>query len=202
MLNHRHCQIKAEQELGEVQDALAGGLEHIQITVEPHLTLRKLQHHLRRGFHIWHFVGHSGLSSDGTIGELYLEDDTGKVQVSEASRLTFMVSGSGLRLVVLDADGSARIATDLYSSIAPALIGAKVSVVIAMQGAMPEVAVQAFTEEFYRSLAEGHPVDTCMTEGRRAVVNAIGLGYPYWGFPVMYTSAPVMRLFEPPLPSL
>ena len=186
----------------EVQDALAEGREHIQITVEPHLTLRKLQQYLRRSFHIWHFVGHSSLSSDATIGELHLEDDTGKVQVREVSRLTGMVSGSGLRLVVLDADGSARIATDLYSSIAPALIRAKVSVVIAMQGAMPEVAVRAFREEFYRSLAEGHPIDICMTEGRTAVVNAIGSGYPYWGFPVMYTSAPVMQLFEPLLPSL
>ena len=52
--------------------------------------------------------------------------------------------------------------------------------------------------EFYRALAQGFPIDACVTEGRKAVMNATGLGSADWGIPVVYTRAHDGRLFELP----
>src|SRR5689334_13043921 len=89
-----------ERELNEVQQALAEMGAHVQITVEPHLTASKLQHLLRSGFHVWHFIGHGGFAKDGKTGRLYFEDASGDTEPVSAMQLGIMLNRSGLRLVV------------------------------------------------------------------------------------------------------
>ena len=187
---------EVERELAAVQEALAGRDGLVQLTLEPHLTTARLQRLLRAGFHIWHFVGHGGRSAGG--GALLLEDPHGDEEPVSALQLGVMLNRSGLRLVVLDACGSAELATDPFRAVAPALIRAQVPAVVAMQFQVPEEATRAFAAEFYRALAEGLPIDACVTEGRRAVMNVTGLRRPDWGIPVIYTRAPDGRLFDPP----
>jgi predicted ATPase len=67
-----------------------------------------------------------------------------------------------------------------------------------MQFTVPEEATRAFATEFYRALAQGFPIDACVTEGRKAVMNATGLGRADWGIPVVYTRAHDGQLFELP----
>jgi hypothetical protein len=81
---------------------------------------------------------------------------------------------------------------------APALIRAQIPAVIAMQFKVLDAAAQAFAGEFYRALAEGFPIDACVTEGRKAVMGAVGLSRADWGIPVVYTRAPDGKLFELP----
>jgi hypothetical protein len=188
-------------ELEEARGALAQ-LEQrgqIQIEVEEHLTRPKFQRLLRYGFHIWHFVGHGALSRDGSSGTLLFEDPTGSPEAVSARELGILLNRSGLQLIVLDACSSAELTTDPYRSVAPALIRAQVGAVIAMQFKIPQEATPAFTGELYRTLAEGFPIDACVTEGRKAVVGATGLRNPDWGIPVVYTRAPDGKLFELPL---
>ncbi len=123
---------------------------------------------------------------------------SGDVQPVSAMQLGVLLNRSGLRLVVLDACASGRLATDPLRSLAPALIRAQVPAVVALQATVPEEATRAFASEFYRTLAEGFPVDACVTEGRKAVMSATGLRRPDWGLPVIYTRAPDDRLFERP----
>jgi hypothetical protein len=59
-----------------VQAALSGFGNNVQITVEPHLTSAKLRALLREGFHVWHFIGHGGVSRDGLTSVLHFEDAT------------------------------------------------------------------------------------------------------------------------------
>ena len=146
----------------------------VAITVEEHLTRAKLQRRLREGFHIWHFIGHGGLSRDGASGTLLLEDPTGSAEPISARELGIFLNRSGVRLIMLDACDSAKLTTDPYRTIAPALIRAQVPAVIAMQFTVPEEATRAFAGEFYRTLAAGFPIDACVTEGRKAVVGATG----------------------------
>jgi hypothetical protein len=80
----------------------------------------------------------------------------------------------------------------------PALIRGQIPAVIAMQFKVPDASARAFAGEFYRALAEGFPIDACVTEGRKAVMGAVGLGQPDWGIPVVYTRAPDGKLFELP----
>jgi hypothetical protein len=189
--------VEVERELRAVQEALASRPDSIAVTLEPNLTTAKLQRLLREEFHIWHFVGHGGFGEHGT-GVLLFEDGTGGAEPVSALQLNVMLNRSGLRLVVLDACSTAELATDTMRSVAPALIRAQVPAVVAMQFQVPEEATRAFASEFYRALAEGFPIDTCVTEGRRAVMNVTGLKRPDWGIPVIYTRAPDGRLFDSP----
>jgi hypothetical protein len=190
--------VDVERELREVEAALAKLGQHVQITVEPHLTRAKLQQLLRATFRIWHFVGHGGFGGDGTTGYLMFEDSTGDVDRVSAAELGVLLSGSGVRLVVLDACQGARLATDPFRSMAPAVVRAQVPAVVAMQFSVPEEATRAFAAEFYRALAGGLPIDACVSEGRKAVMNVSGLRRPDWGIPVIYTRAPDGQLFVPP----
>jgi CHAT domain-containing protein len=189
-----------QRELAEVRAALAD-LEqsgHVKITVEEHLTRAILQRRLREGFQIWHFIGHGSQSRDGTSGTLLFEDSTGEAEAVSARELGIFLNRSGVRLILLDACNSAKLTTDPYRTVAPALIRAQVPAVIAMQFTVPQEATRAFAGEFYRALAEGFPIDACVTEGRKAVVGTSGLRNPDWGIPVVYTRAADGKLFELP----
>jgi hypothetical protein len=194
---------EVERELTEVREALAP-LEqsgYVTIQVEEHLTQSILQRRLREGFQIWHFIGHGGWSRDGRSGTLLFEDGTGSSKAVSAAELNILLNRSGLRLVVLDACNSAEIKTEPYRSVAPALVKAQVPAVIAMQFTVPQEATRPFAGEFYRALGEGLPIDACVTEGRKAVMNTTGLRNPDWGIPVVYTRAPDGTLFEVPAPA-
>src|SRR5262249_20314036 len=189
-------QTNVERELREVAAALSELGEHVQITIEPHLTPPKLQQLLRGGFHIWHFVGHGGFARDGATGQLLFEDASGDTEPVSALQLGILLNRSGVRLIVLDACNGAKLSTDPFRNTAPALIRAQIPAVVAMQFTVPEEATRAFATEFYRALAQGFQIDACVTEGRKAVMNATGLGRADWGIPVVYTRAQDGKLFE------
>ena len=184
--------------LDEIQLALASLGSHAQVTVEPQLTLPMFQRRLREGFHIWHFVGQGGLSESGQASTLLFSDGGQGLKSVGASQLAVLLGSSGVRLVVLDASAGTRLATDSFRMIAPALMKTQIPTVIGMQFSAPTEASQAFAGEFYRALAEGLPIDTCVTEGRRSVMGVAGLDRPDWATPVVYSRAPDNQLFAVP----
>ncbi|MFL5801663.1 MAG: CHAT domain-containing protein [Roseiflexaceae bacterium] len=186
------------RELSEIQAALATLGEHVQVAVEPHLTTVRLQRLLREGFHVWHFVGHSAVGKDGSSGQLLFRGVSGAAEPVSAAQLGIMLNRSGVRLVALDTCEDGRLATGPLHGIAHALVRAQIPAVVAMQFSAPEEAARAFAGEFYRALAEGFPIDACVTEGRKAVMGAAGLGRADWSTPAVYTGAPDGRLFELP----
>jgi hypothetical protein len=188
--------IDVERELNAAAAALGAMGDRVEVTIEPHLTVAKFQKLARSGFHVWHFVGHGGFARDGTTGQLHFEDATGDAEAVSSLQLGIMLNRSGLRLVILDACSTGQLATDPFRSVAPALIRAQIGAVVAMQFRVPEEATAAFSAEFYRALTEGFPLDACVTEGRRAVMNISGLGRPDWAIPVVYTRAQDGRLFD------
>jgi hypothetical protein len=191
--------INVERELKEVATALDGLVQtgRVQITTVPHLTRSKLQQLLRQGFHVWHFAGHGGFKADGKTGVLHFEDTQGDLESVTAMELGILLN-RGVRLVVLDACQSGTLQTEPFRSLAPALIRAQIPAVIAMQFKVLDEAAQAFAGEFYRALVEGFPIDACVTEGRKAVMGAVGLGRADWGIPVVYTRAADGKLFDLP----
>jgi hypothetical protein len=191
--------INVERELKEVAAALAELVQQgrVQNTSEPHLTRGKLQQLLRQGFHIWHFAGHGGFKPDGKTGVLAFEDTGGSLEWVSAVELGILIN-RGVRLIVLDACQSGTLQTAPFRSLAPALIRAQIPAVIAMQFKVLDAAARAFAGEFYRALAEGFPIDASVTEGRRAVMGAVGLSRADWGIPVVYTRAADGKLFDLP----
>ena len=191
-------QTDIERELKAVQAALEGLGEHVKIQLEPHLTAATLRERLREEFHIWHFVGHGGFDQAGKTAQLLFEDASGDADAISAMELNIMLNRSGIRLVVLNACDSGKLAIEPFRSIAPALIRAQIPAVVAQQFKVPEEATREFVTDFYRSLASGLPIDACITEGRKAVMNSCGLGQADWGIPVLYTRMASGRLFDPP----
>jgi CHAT domain len=187
-----------ERELQAVKEALEGLGDHVQIQLVPHLTAAALREHLREEFHIWHFVGHGGFDKAGTTAQLLFEDASGDADSISARELNIMLNRSGIRLVVLNACNSGKLAIEPFRSIAPALIRAQIPAVVAQQFKVPEEATRAFVTDFYRSLASGFPIDDCITEGRKAIMGSSGLGQADWGIPVLYTRMASGRLFVPP----
>jgi hypothetical protein len=186
------------RELGQVQEALASLGNRVRVAVEPHLTPARFQRLLREGFHIWHFVGRATLSADGKAGQLLFRGASSAAEPVSAAQLGIMLHRSGVRLAVLDACESTRLAAGPLHGIAPALIRAQIPAVVALQFTAPEQCASPFVAEFYRALAEGFPIDACATEGRKAVMGAAGLGRPDWATPTVYTRAPDGRLFDLP----
>lgn len=188
--------IDVEQELTRVQAALAALGSRVRLTVDPHLTAAGLQRALRQGVHIWHFVGHGELSMDGQQGRLRFEDEVGDPRPISAAELGVLLDRSGVRLIVLNACESGRVAVDPFRSIAPALVRAQVPAVIAQQFPASTEATRSFSAEFYGALASGMPLDACVTEGRKAIMLSSGLARPDWGVPIVYTRARDAQLFE------
>jgi hypothetical protein len=193
---HTPPPVAVERELHEVEAALRGLGEHVQIQVEPHLTTARFRELLAQEFQVWHFVGHGGVAADDKTAQLLFEDAQGDPDPVTAMELNILLNRAGLRLVVLDACDSAKLSTDVFRSIAPALIRAQIPAVIAQQLQAAEASTRAFVTDFYRALARGLPLDACVTEGRKAVMDAAGLGQPDWGIPVLYTRAEDGRLFD------
>jgi len=194
---HTSTEDSIEPSLFAVQDALQHLGDYVQITIEPHLTSGKLQQLLRQDFHVWHFVGRTGVGS-GTSGAQLLLEGPQQPQPVNALQLNILLKRSGVRLVMLDTIGASGPALEPLRRLAAAVVRAQVPAAIATQFSSPDEVARAFNYEFYRTLAEAFPIDACVTEGRKAVMGEVGLDQIDWASPVVYTRAPDGKLFEVP----
>lgn len=182
-----------EPELQLVREALAGLGQQVALIIERNLTVEKLQTRMRDGVHIWHHVGHGAVGPQGTV-QLQLEDAYGDHAPIGADEVETLLAQSDLRLVVLDACQSGYIGGGLTGSMAYALVRAQVPAAIGMQLTIPTESARAFVSALYRALAEGHVVDRCVAEGRRAISVGPARGRTDWAAPVLYSRGAPLRL--------
>jgi hypothetical protein len=179
-----------------LDDALAQGAVEI-IPAQPG-TLAALREGLRQGVHILHFSGHGDYARDQ--GYLVFEDEDRSSQPVDAGTLAHLLRGTGIRLAVLNACESAQAGEgDAFASVAGALVRAGLPAVVAHQYAMPDSSAIAFATGFYGALAVGFPVDAAVSEGRRAVLTALGSDWQAcmdWATPVLFMNAPDGRIFD------
>lgn len=151
----------------------------------------------QENYHVFHFLGH-GLS-DKTAGEgvLLLENEDRTSQRLKAGQLQTLFQGlPELRLAFLNAcetgiaPGSAP-----FTSVAEALIRAGIPAVVATQDQISDRAASRFSGAFYETLAEHHPVEAAMAEGRKAVI--LDPGNHEWVVPVLYLRAEHGLIFPP-----
>lgn len=171
------------------------GLVHL--TVSQGATGIGLLNDLRQGAHIWHFIGHGLFDARAANGSLAFENESGDTDLIDAKRLRILLEQSSVRLAILNGCETGRFSIDPLLGIAPALVRAGVPAVVAMQFAVPDTSAVEFSSMFYRALADGYPVDACVSEGRKAVITRLGLGLPDWATPVLYMRSPDGHLFSP-----
>lgn len=156
----------------------------VQIEVSQHATVRSLQAMLRRPFHVLHYIGHGAYDPETSTSLLVLEDELGGQHAISAAQLQYLLRDTTVRLTVLNACMTARGAVG--RSIAGELMRAGLSATLGMQFAISETSATIFAGEFYRTLADGWPVDAAVAEGRKAVMFATDLSAMDWGVPTLF----------------
>jgi len=156
-----------------------------------------LRSKLRRSeVHVLHFIGHGKFDKDTEEGTLLFEDEMGVSRPVTAEQIRVMIGDNlSVRLVVLNACEGAQLAkTDAFASVAMALVQSGIPAVLAMQFEITGDAAVLFSSEFYRSLADGYPVDAAVSEGRKGIFTE--LGTVEWGTPVLLMRASDGLIFD------
>jgi CHAT domain-containing protein len=156
----------------------------VEIETLTNATVRNLQVMLRRPFHVLHYIGHGTYDEQTNSGMLALEHKDGSQHAVSAAQLQYLLRDTTIRLAVFNACMTARGAAG--RSIAGELMRAGISATLAMQFAISETSARIFAGEFYRTLADGWPVDAAAAEGRKAVMFATDLTNMDWGIPVLF----------------
>jgi hypothetical protein len=119
---------------------------------------------------------------------------TGTITLRDAAmggkELAEILLGGAARLLVLNSgENAARPQVDSLMRLAQSALRAGLPGIVAMQGVIgPEPAAE-FAATFYRALADGEQLETCVIKGRRA----IAAGRPEradWAMPVLFTDLP------------
>lgn len=183
---------KLDGALGELQRC---GLVALEFMAAP--TLGALQRHLRRKeYHILHFIGHGNFNRNVQDGELIFEDEQRRGRRVSGQDLGMLLHDhDSLRLAVLNTcEGARSSRSDPFAGVAQSLVQQGIPAVIAMQFAISDEAAIMFSQEFYRALADGYPVDSALTEARKTIFaqdNEVE-----WATPVLYMRSSDGRLFD------
>jgi hypothetical protein len=179
-----------------IADLRARGL--VELTWLPGQGWYDLQKAMRRGpWHIFHFIGHGGFDTRTDEGLIALEGEEGKARLLSATQMGLLLADHrSLRLVVLNScEGAKGSEHDIFSGTASILVRRGIPAVLAMQYDITDRAAIEFSRAFYDALADGSPVDTAVSEARKAI--SLGIGNTLeWGTPVLYMRSPDGVLFE------
>ncbi len=156
-------------------------------------------------FQVLHFMGHGTFEEGTGEGALLFEAPDGETwPVTGRDLATELKQHPGLQLVVLNACQSARMAAGdalhSFAGVASALVLGGVPAVVAMQSWISDPAAIAFSKTFYKSLADGDPVDTAITQGRQAIRRRDGEDGG-WELPVLFLLAKEGNLFKDSVPA-
>ncbi len=192
--------LEVETERQNLEQALAQPIAQglLELHWVPGQTVRDLQRELRRGpWHIFHFIGHGGFDDSAQEASLLLCDTLGNQTPLRMRTLAPLFKDTdGLHLVVLNACKGSLSSGAPFSSGAAVLVGQGVPAVVAMQHAFLDSDALEFSPAFYQCLGERRPLETCLTEGRKAV--SLASGRAGWGIPTLHLHSTDGRLFELP----
>lgn len=152
---------------------------------------RKLDYY---NYHILHFIGHGGTSSEG--GFLLFEDEEGRSHRIDSHEVGILVRDhETMRVVFLNAcHAGSDHENGPIASVAQNLIYKGIPAVVAMQSEITDQAAIAFSGRFYDAVAHGRPIDMAVSEARKAVLfNGNKLE---WATPILYLRSPDGRLFD------
>jgi CHAT domain len=157
-----------------------------------------LQRKLGEGanYQVFHYIGHAAFDDSSKTGMLAFENprSKGTVPVSGESLARELSEENTIRLVVMNAcQGARQDNKDPFAGVASSIVARGLPAVVAMQFSISDEASRIFSQAFYRALSEGYPIETALTEARRAISSSID--NLEWATPVLYLRAPTGVLF-------
>lgn len=195
--------LAVEDEWARLQTAVAS-LSADQVRLERvAATWPALQARLRQGpAHVLHFIGHGYFDEEAQGGQgeggLIFEDEAGQPVLTPAGRFKVLLQDKeSLRLIFLNAcEGARGGRSDSFAGVAQKLVQQALPAVLAMQFPVSDRAAIALSQEFYRALADGYPLEAAVSEARKAIYGPEG--NPEWGTPVLFSRSDDNRLVELP----
>lgn len=171
-----------------VEDAFAGvDQKDLAVTfMEAPITLERIEEELRKGYHIFHYLGHGAYNSKREQAALYLQDADGHAKRAVDDEIVSMLARQGVRphLVFLAACQSAvRSSADAFVGLGPKLVSVGVPAVIAMQDFVTVDTARKFSGVFYKRLVEHGQIDRAGNEARSSLLTA---GRPDASVPVLF----------------
>lgn len=165
--------LEIEQERTVLERALAAAIDggHVELRVLHSPTASSLQRELRTFVpHVFHFVGHCVVNAQHSAGALVLEDDRGRAQLVGAQDVSVMLRDFNIRLAVLNGCETG-ISGDMgvMAGVAGAIVGKGTPAVVATIRPIVDAAALTFSQEFYRSLADGYSIEGAVVEARKAL---------------------------------
>lgn len=162
----------------------------------------------RKEWHVFHFIGHGGITPAGESGDetggseegfIVLRNERGNPKEVKASKLKYLLGDTPLRLVVLNCceSGQGSI-SDPFASPAAALVRQGIAAVVAMQFPISDSSAIKLARGFYESLANSLPLERAITEARIMMMQDSNIE---WGIPVVYSHSRTGQLFTNVQPS-
>jgi tetratricopeptide (TPR) repeat protein len=191
--------LEVEQEWAQLNRALSDLIEQKRIVLDrlDRATLAMLRKWLlEKEVNILHFIGHGYFVPERNEGGLVFENDAGgHVNVTAEQLATVLHDHTPLRLVFLNAcQGASSGSEDSFAGVAQKLGQQGVPVVLAMQFAVSDRSAIALAHEFYQAVAHGLPVDSAVSEARKALYSD---GDQFeWGTPVLFSRSPDGRIVD------
>jgi hypothetical protein len=140
--------------------------------------------------HVLHFIGHGRFKDKKGEIAMVDEDEKSLIWVSDEQFADFFTFQTTIpRLVFLHLCEGATVDFNAnFGGLAPKLIRSLIQAVVAMQYPISNKAALAFSRAFYRSLAEGKPIDDAVQDGRRTITMSDPKAYDsrIFGTPVLY----------------
>ena len=189
--------LKIQSEFKDLKKALTelAAVGRVEITELNHASIQSLQELLNaKVFHVIHFIGHGTFDEARGEGSLLFEGPGRSRQDVSGAQLGIVLQSRRARLVVINScDGAKADAKDPFSGVAQSLVQKGIPAVVAMQFSITDEAALAFSRVFYRSIAEGVPVDRAVTNARQSIMFSNWLE---WATPVLYLRAEHGDLFD------
>ena len=190
--------LDVEAEADEIARALNTLSSHVEILRLREATKIELFRAIGDNCHVVHFMLHGRLD-EANEGELMLRGADGTSDPLSASDLRQLAHDwalGGTRLLVFNACETARDrAGHQFSGIAPAAVQAGIPAVISMQYPITDAAAGIFSNELYREVAQGSPVEQAVSKARQLVKLLVKDG-DEWVTPVLHMRATDGVLFE------
>lgn len=160
-------------------------------------TLSNLQAKLRKNdYNILHFIGHGQFDMERQDGFLFLENHLNHSVRISGQDLGIILRDYRhfLRLVFLNVcEGGKTARNDPFAGVATSILQQGIAAVVAIQSAVLDKVALDFSREFYSFFTTDTPIETCITEARKAMFTYT-LGVE-WGLPVIYSRVSKGDLF-------
>ena len=192
-------EIDIEAEAANIRKALSPIEESgkIELRIHEHMTNDDLiDEFMDFEPHVFHFVGHGGTKDNGE-GFILLEDDEGNASEFDAEDMMTLIktANEATKLVIFAACESGvagaeaeQVANGGFMGLGPRILK-EVPAVIAMQYVVPQATAFAFTQNMYKYLSRGEPLDKAVTRSRISLYLK-GKDKVFWGIPVLFMRSP------------